>query len=467
MEKKNYIKQPALLLFLTILFVYGASYIPEGTTVLGFELKKVDVFERFDSEEKTDDSDFEFEYDPNASLFENSSDEFAYATLGGNFFEMFNETTRDILGNKFIHVQPRKISGNTEQLKHFKKALANAKNRTVRIGHFGDSIIGGDLLTMDLREYLQTKYGGNAVGYMSIASDDVKYRATTKHTYSERSWKNVQLNRNPRKLPVGIDGSVYIPQGNAWVEYEVTDFRKRLNGYRLVKLFYSHAKPSSIKYSFDGAANKEVKLMPGEDLKEATFSAPSGAKKVRIEFPLDEQAYVYGVSLESGNGVVVDNFSFKGQTGEKLNRIEPALLSQFNRYINYDLLLFQFGLNVIDKISKNPKKYEQEMIKVINNFKKAFPTTSIVLVGVSDKGFKHGNNITTDPNVLKLLAVQQSIVKKTNIAFWNLFEAMGGKDSMKDWVTANPPLASIDYTHFNSAGTKQIAELLGNALIDK
>ncbi|MCF8266811.1 MAG: hypothetical protein K9I69_01925, partial [Ignavibacteriales bacterium] len=56
--------------------------------------------------------------------------------------------------------------------------------------------------------------------------------------------------------------------------------------------------------------------------------------------------------------------------------------------------------------------------------------------------------------------------KNADIAFWNLFEAMGGMNSMESWVKANPPLASSDYTHFNDQGARKVADLFSAALID-
>ncbi len=42
--------------------------------------------------------------------------------------------------------------------------------RPVRIAYFGDSFIEADILTADLREMLQQKYGGCGVGFVTITS---------------------------------------------------------------------------------------------------------------------------------------------------------------------------------------------------------------------------------------------------------------------------------------------------------
>ena len=48
------------------------------------------------------------------------------------------------------------------------------------------------------------------------------------------------------------------------------------------------------------------------------------------------------------------------------------------------------------------------------------------------------------------------------MAYWSMFEAMGGKNSMKYWV--DQKLASSDYTHFSASGTKVVSELFFVAL---
>jgi len=476
LEKSNLNKVVLLVLF-TIILLLPLSLIPDHTSVLGVEIKKVDILSDLKSEDdsnKQNEFEYKYEYEYDSGT---SSEDQSFLIIqrenvllaGPSFLKVFDNffnTAKDAVGfSPKVDTKKIPIQGNVAQMKHFFDALKNSKREQVRIMHLGDSIIGGDLISMDLRQNLQKVFGGSSVGFMRITSEDIKFRMTTKHSFSD-TWRTVEYNRNLRKLPIGIGGDVFIPKSAAWVEYETTAHYPDLNGYRTVKVYYSNAKPSSIKYSFDGGASQSAALVEGDDVKELVLNAPSVAKKVRIEFPVAEQAYFYGVSLENGPGVYVDNMSFEGQSGEKLQRIETDMVKQFNNYLDYDLVIFQFGLNVIDKIGKDPKEYETEMVKMINGYKKALPNASFLLLGVNDKGFKQGSKITTDPNVLTLLAVQQAIAKDADIAFWNLFEAMGGKESMENWVKANPPLASIDYTHFNDQGAHLVSEMLSDAIID-
>ena len=51
------------------------------------------------------------------------------------------------------------------------------------------------------------------------------------------------------------------------------------------------------------------------------------------------------------------------------------------------------------------------------------------------------------------------------ICFWDLYEAMGGKNSMVAWV--NKGLAQKDYTHFSFKGAKYVGEMFYEAIIQE
>jgi hypothetical protein len=69
--------------------------------------------------------------------------------------------------------------------------------------------------------------------------------------------------------------------------------------------------------------------------------------------------------------------------------------------------------------------------------------------------------------VPRLLAAQRSLAERNHAAFWNLYEAMGGENSMVSWVEESPALANKDYTHVNFRGAHKIAGLLFDYLMQQ
>lgn len=78
--------------------------------------------------------------------------------------------------------------------------------RPVRIAYFGDSFIEADILTADLREMLQERYGGCGVGFVPVTSAVSGFRPTVGHRFggwsSHSAMDSVGFHRDEQgKLP--------------------------------------------------------------------------------------------------------------------------------------------------------------------------------------------------------------------------------------------------------------------------
>ena len=161
----------------------------------------------------------------------------------------------------------------------------------------------------------------------------------------------------------------------------------------------------------------------------------------------------------------VDNFSLRRNSGISLTGISRSMLSKFNTYRNYKLVILQFGLNMVVEDSLNYKAYVRRMVKVINNLKKAYPQASFLLMSVSDRSSNSRGKFETMNAIPAMRNAQRMIAQETNIAFWDMFEAMGGENSMVRFVMSKPALAAKDYTHLNFNGGKKLAGSLVKSLL--
>lgn len=359
------------------------------------------------------------------------------------------------------------IKGNVSQIKKFIEALKSSKSKLIRIAHFGDSLIQGDVISEYLRELFQEKYSGFGIGFLPITATDIKMRQTIKHDFSS-DWNMASvISRNLEKHPVGISGSVWIPQKNSWVKYETTPFLNSSKYFQIVNLYYSHADPSSIiEYSINGASPIQKKLEPGNELKRITIDTKKKSTSFYLKFISGKEPYFYGISLESESGLLLDNFSLPGNPGASLLEIPDNILKSFASTNNYNLILLNYGAGILSANIGMYKVFESKMIKLIEKFNNIFPDASIVLITIPDVGMKNGNNIVTHPEVQKLINVQEQIAIKTGIMYWNLFEAMGGTNSMIRWVNNKPPFAFVDYMHFTPSGGKRVAQLFFNSFLE-
>ncbi len=467
---ENQKNRPVLLIALTIIFIIIISHFLNGVTILGYTVKPVDLFMDIKPDSllsyNLNITNKNYGFINIAKQNKDKIDNAAFTAsvslnLLKNAFDNPKKTDNDKLADNSYSSGPAvtnvQISGNLDQMKYFFDALKETRSQQIRVAHYGDSGVEGDNVTANIREDLQREFGGSGVGYLSITSQDISFRTTTRMSFSD-NWQTISvLTNNPQNLPLGISGFVALPQGNSWVRYATR--------FSTAKVFYSNAKSSSIKYSFNDGADQFANLKPGNDLKELILNAPGGNGSVfKLTATMPNQAYFYGVSLESGNGIYVDNFPWRGNTGLGFTSISESSMQQFSKLLNYKLIILSFGANEASFGSQDNKWYANQMVKVINNLKRAFPQTSILLIGVGDRGIKRGTRFVTDPNIPLLLKVQQDIVSRTGVAFWNLFEAMGGYNSMETWVQSN--YALLDYTHPSQLGAARIGDMIAKALID-
>ena len=479
---KNKANQPLKFLLIAVAILFVFSFVKIDYNIIGLQLHDVDLFsdlmkapEQPEEEIQYDQDYFEMDDDffktDEEKKEENKESSFKFNDAAKNNVTYASMGFSNLFSSDDIYYyapaaqgKTEPVRGNTSQLSPFFSALNNSKSKQVRIAHYGDSIIEGDLITADLRQEFQRQYGGEGVGFLGITSEDTQFRQTTKQTFSN-DWETASIfTHNPSNLPVGINGAVYIPKGNSWVEYNTTSIYRTVKNFTKFRIYYSNAKASEVKYTIDGSKKGTIKLSAASGIQEAVIDAGTRASSLRLEFSR-EQAYFYGVSLEGGSGVYIDNFPLRGNSGVDLNNIPVSNLRDFSKYLKYDLIILEFGLNAAGSATTDYDWYAKEMIKAVNQLQKIYPRAGILLITVHDKSMKKGSEFVTDPAIVKLLKSQMEITKTANIAMWNTFEAMGGLNSMSTWVDANPPLAFKDYIHFNGQGAKKIAQMMYTAIM--
>lgn len=143
--------------------------------------------------------------------------------------------------------------------------------------------------------------------------------------------------------------------------------------------------------------------------------------------------------------------------------VDENMMAEFDSLRNYKLIVLQYGLNVAGEGVTKFTAYENNMIKVIERLKKACPDASILLISVSDRSTKKNGEYVTMKSIPLLVESQRRIASKTGIAFWNLFEAMGGEKAMVTY--ADNGWANKDYTHLKFSGGRKIASILMETIL--
>jgi lysophospholipase L1-like esterase len=125
----------------------------------------------------------------------------------------------------------------------------------------------------------------------------------------------------------------------------------------------------------------------------------------------------------------------------------------------------QFGGNAIPylKDAAHCASYAQSIEAQINTMKRLAPNASILFIGPADMSVKEGAGYVTHPLIETLNMELKNAAFRAGAAYYDMYAAMGGKNSMVAWVKAG--IATSDYIHFSPEGARKIAVLLYQAMM--
>ena len=344
--------------------------------------------------------------------------------------------------------------------KQLQELQKNSKKR-VRIAYYGDSMTDGDLIVQDIRRSFQDKYGGTGVGFIPITVESSQSRGSVTHRYSP-NWK-VQSYLNVKKpiKPFGVSGQVFFVKDSikTWVSLRAGNIA-HATSLITPTLYYGKSNNVSGQVLVEiGKDTLSKKLMPSRLLNTLKLTDKS-VRDIRVNFVNADSIPIYGIDVSSANGVQVDNFSSRGNSGLPLSLFNANVMHRFQKELDYSLIILHYGTNVLNYGSLNYSWYTKQMSRVVSQLRNSFPNAAILIISTADKSTKYDLVMQTDSAVVPLVRAQRKYAMETQTGFVDLYQAMGGKGSMVNWVESTPSRANKDYTHFNARGAREIAALI-------
>lgn len=359
--------------------------------------------------------------------------------------------------------------------RHFVEARKT--NQSIHVLHYGDSQLEGDRISGYIRSKLQALFGGGGPGLISVT--DIVTPISVKKSHSP-NWKRYTLYGKvdssvrhtnygslmsfSRFSPVNdsllLDSIIY----SAWVKLSPAAGSKRFSTCRL---FYGNCYQNCI-LEWIGANNNVMQtdtLKKGNGIFDLIFTLPKDQNEIVLNFTGLGGPDVYGISLEDGFGIYVDNIPMRGSSGLEFTKQDASSFSTILKKLNTRLVILQFGINVVPTVIDDYSFYENALCNQLKYIKKICPEVTFVVIGLSDMSRKGKDGYESFPNIEKIRDAQRNAAFRAGGAFWDLYEAMGGKNSMPSWVHAKPSLAEKDFTHFNFTGAQIVAEMFCNALM--
>ncbi|OFX44562.1 MAG: hypothetical protein A2046_12065 [Bacteroidetes bacterium GWA2_30_7] len=362
----------------------------------------------------------------------------------------------------------------------FFKNLSSAQKskEPVRILHYGDSQIEGDRISSYIRYKLQKQFGGTGIGFLP-AFQIYNYSVSMKQTASD-NWKRFTV---LDKAKAGIENKKFGIMSlfsrfndlnsndstvhEAWLKFEKSKSTYNTNRkFVKCKMYYGFNNSPLIAELYQGENLKNVKtIMSSDKLEQIIWDLDNNFDDVTIKFSGKDSPNFYGFSFEDNNGILVDNFALRGSSGLEFTKNDLQFQKDMSSKLNTGLIILQYGINIVTGNSKDYSYYENWYYNQIKTVQKIYPNAAIIVIGVSDMSRKVEEVYESYPTIEQIRDAQKNAAFKAKCGFWDLYQAMGGQNSMPSWVNHQPTLAAKDYTHFSYEGAKKVAEMFYNSLI--
>ena len=318
-------------------------------------------------------------------------------------------------------------------------------------------MIEADLITQTIRKVLQEfaskQYGVGFVPIQSVSSGmRITARSKTNGVWERKSFENASGE-------VFLSGNVFTSQyGNFYTNDNTLGDSVQV----LEKWLLCGDDDSTLSLKIN---KNDIQIKKKGKLFEAVLLEKSTKKNIDIVWN-QKQSKVYGVSIEPESGIILDNYSYRGITGVELNKVDAKLLQDIAESQYYDLIVFQYGVNMLFRPKdKNYDYYQKIMQPVLEKYKNNLPNTEFLIISCADRAFRYNNEWKTAIGIDSLVKLQANLAFKNNMAFYNLYQSIGGNGTIVKWANSTPKWANKDYIHPNHLGAETIGKWIAEAFL--
>lgn len=343
-------------------------------------------------------------------------------------------------------------------VKKFLSKLKQCKQGPVRVVHYGDSQIEGDRITAIFRNNMQRRYGGGGPGMMTLVKrvNSLTYKQITYKSQQEVTKADRIVNYTAFLFKKQRDNDLYGPMGQVFVmdndrvegseemEIQVTCNKKTpVKPFNQVRLITSEGIEGTVTTNDEQIAYHDLVSVPLQ-------------KSISIH--LAGKGDVYGISLETDKGIIVDNVAMRGSSGLIFTKINQEQLINFFQSTNTQLIILQFGGNIVPHLTDEAtvKKYVRDMKRQVQYLRQCAPQASFIFIGPSDMCLRLQGK-RQSPIIIPILDEHlKRFCHQNNIAYYSLFQMMDGAGGMANWQEKG--LAGSDGIHFTLKGAALAGE---------
>lgn len=393
------------------------------------------------------------------------------------------------------------------------------RDNFIRILYYGDSQTENEQITSTLRSLFQNNFGGQGKGIVPVVQPG-NYRQDIE---TQGKWRRVQIKDLSRKGNYGILGG-YL---GSPPEFAILDNKKKETGRIGFSLsaqttpsgYWNHVRDSLLfpdtvqnrpefqpsifleTIVHSDVKNNDIRIFwEKEELplvscleifgqKRLTFAIPTGKAsvnkanttdktkpsdrksdkdKIDIRMVFGKNHNIYTVSINDTLGICIDNLSTSDHAGNIFSPNNRRFLTDQINLLGTRLIIYQFGTDAFKVLrtdtpkstQHNPDKPYEDfrllMFQELSHLRMQMPGIPVIVVGA----------LPSNLEMEILDTIQREVAFQTGCVYWDMVQALGGKDSIRQWAKGQPDRISSDLTHFTPQGAQMVGKMLYKAVLD-
>lgn len=350
-------------------------------------------------------------------------------------------------------------------------SLMAGSGRSVNIWHVGGSHVQAGHFSYRLQERLTTMADslkgerGFIFPYrIAKTNSDKSFRTSFTGEWLSAMAASTHKDLNPRFGIMGIAAQTSDSLATVGIGLNISaDTLWRFNRFRI--LGYASS-PDVRPYLVSGADTLDFVI--DTETQSYLFDLPAETDTVTIGFHIPQGQSFTLTGTEPISGRKGINYYCSGVNGARLTTwLEQCPdLPRDLQLVKPDLAIFAVGINdsACKAVDFKPEVFKENYRRLIRLIREQSPDCAFVFITNNDSYRYISRGMTYNHNGPTVQKAMFELAKEYGAAVWDVYDIMGGKDSVIKWRDAG--LVKSDRLHFTQEGYVLLGDMLYNALVD-
>jgi len=350
-------------------------------------------------------------------------------------------------------------------------SLMAGSGRSVNIWHVGGSHVQAGHFSYRLQERLTTMADslkgerGFIFPYrIAKTNSDKSFRTSFTGEWLSAMAASTHKDLNPRFGIMGIAAQTSDSLATVGIGLNISaDTLWRFNRFRI--LGYASS-PDVRPYLVSGADTLDFVI--DTETQSYLFDLPAETDTVTIGFHIPQGQSFTLTGTEPISGRKGINYYCSGVNGARLTTwLEQCPdLPRDLQLVKPDLAIFAVGINdsACKAVDFKPEVFKENYRKLVRLIREQSPDCAFVFITNNDSYRYISRGMTYNHNGPTVQKAMFELAKEYGAAVWDVYDIMGGKDSVIKWRNAG--LVKSDRLHFTQEGYVLLGDMLYNALVD-